>query len=822
LYADGRYERISRNTIQFKNIRSVLAVPLKAEDQLVGLIYIDHSREAAFDESDLDLLNAFASQAALSIYRTRQHQRQIKELTLLNELSRSIVQVLDLDEVLTRIVDEATRMLNVETGSVLLLERNKSEMLFSISVSKGKRVDIPIRLRIGQGLAGWAVSEGQPIFVNDVSQDPRWFGEVEEGFETNSILCVPLKLKGRVLGALQVLNKKGPYGFGSSDVALLSAFAASATIAIENARLFQEARQVRQLRILHEAALALSSTFDLNRILGIGLEKSLTALRAEAGAISLINAPTLSYPSSAKANQSLFKTLNLTAQQTELLTQFAKLVHQHPINQVMIIDRVHPSDDFPDGVELLNHLGIEVLALTLIKGQEINGLLAIINIEPQIYNAEEINLLESMTHIIGLAVQNAVHYNQVRAQALQLSYLNEIGTALTRSLDIAHVLKVIIEGVNALLATEHVFVFLVDAETNELVLRYGNEFKVQDPLGFETPKGLPWLEIADWVLVNNYPVLISDGVSDPPELRPLVDRIGTPAISILGVPLRIEDQVIGVVETVNIGGGQVNHQDQALLIELTRWAAIALENARLYDERVRAYQHLAAEQQRRIAAETRGAMATIILDMAHTMNNILGAIRVWVGKLESAALTKPHMSVGQFKKEVNQIRQNTQEAIKLIGNMTGPLEVPEITPTDVHICLVKAIQSCWWPEHIRLHTDYALSLPLVKANAKRLETVFHNLLANATQAIGTQNGDVYVQTRQTANGLVEIIFTDNGPGVSPKILNSIFEPGVSSKEGGLGIGLWLVQTFIRQFGGQIQLTSSEAGRTIFVIMLQRS
>ncbi len=98
LQTDRRYENIaSTATLTFKKVRSVLAVPLKIETQLVGLIYIDHPRQSIFGQSDLDFLSAFASQAAQAIYRAQQHQRQVDELTLLNELSRSVVQVLDLD-----------------------------------------------------------------------------------------------------------------------------------------------------------------------------------------------------------------------------------------------------------------------------------------------------------------------------------------------------------------------------------------------------------------------------------------------------------------------------------------------------------------------------------------------------------------------------------------------------------------------------------------------------------------------------------------------------------------------------------------------------
>ncbi|MDH3674831.1 MAG: GAF domain-containing protein, partial [Anaerolineae bacterium] len=148
LPADQRFEDIiSFDTSEIKNMRSVLALPLKIDEKLVGLVYIDHPRPAVFDQSDLDFLSAFASQAAMAINRAREHQRQIEELTLLNELSRSVVQALDLNEVLTRIVSEVTMMLNVEASSVLLLDETAAELNFATSVSNGKAVEISTRLK---------------------------------------------------------------------------------------------------------------------------------------------------------------------------------------------------------------------------------------------------------------------------------------------------------------------------------------------------------------------------------------------------------------------------------------------------------------------------------------------------------------------------------------------------------------------------------------------------------------------------------------------------------------------------------------------------
>ncbi len=812
LQTDQRYEgAASKATLTFKRVRSVLAVPLKAEAQLVGLIYIDHPRQGTFGQGELDFLSAFASQSAMAIYRAQQHQRQIDELTLLNELSRSVVQVLDLNEVLTRIVNEAIRMLNVETGSVLLLEEATSELFFATSVSDGQRLQISTRLRRDQGIAGWVVSHREPACISQVTEDPRWFGEVETGFATRSLLCVPLQIDGRVLGVLQALNKKSPHGFSHGDIARLSAFAASATIALENARLFQEARQAHQLRALNELALALSSTLDLDMILNTGLDKSLLMLETKTGVIALRDDWSQQEIRSIQINRGLAEEPVLAEQQTRLLDELFTPVFNSNIDQVLTID---PDESEPH----LDLAAVNIAALALAPitvGSQISGVLAVVSTTPRTFNQEEINLLASIARFIGLSVQNAIHYNQVGTQAMHLTYLNEVGSALTRSLDLAHVLKVIIAGVNTILETERTSVFLIDTGTNELVLRYSTDGEANIRLP------APWQGIAGWVATHDQPALVNDTLSDPRYLREVAIETGYEAHSILCVPLKVEGQVIGVIEVLNkTAGQQFNYYHQVLLTELTKWAAIALHNARLFDERGQAYQRLAAEQQRRVAAETRGAMAAIILDMAHTMNNVIGAIRVWATQLERTAQANPQVTLLKFKDELHRIRQNAEEAIRLISNMTDPLEEVALAPTEVHLCLDKAIQSCWWPENVQLSQDYSADVPLVRANAKRLEAVFHNLLSNAVQILAEQGGTIRLWTRRTAAGQAQIVVADDGPGIPSELQDRVFNPGVSGKEGGLGLGLWLVETFIHQFDGQIEFTTSSEKGTTFTITLQ--
>lgn len=810
---DQRYETLGTgDTFRFKKVRSVLAVPLKVEANLVGLIYIDHPRRNIFDQTDLDFLSAFASQAALAINRARQYQQRVDALTRLNELSRSVVQVLDLDEVLTRIVDEAIRMLNVETGSVLLLDEAKAELTFSVSVSNGKRVEIEAALKLGQGLAGLAAALGEIVNVSDVRRDSRWYGEVEDKFDTRSLLCVPLQSKTHTLGVLQVLNKKDDQGFSSQDETYLAAFAASATIAIENARLFAEASEARRLRSLNQSALKLSRTLDLETILTDGLDEVVQLLGTDAGILNLTNHQRNTDTFIAKTETPELEALNPSggqkSAQTEAIHQLTQMVLAGIMGEALLIDDLSESD-LPQASVLLA-AGGRALALAPIRaGDEAAGTLGILYHQPHNFSDDEVNLLCGLAHVMSLATQNALQHEQVKAKTNQLAYLNEIGEALTGSIEMGEVLTVFIEGVNALLQTERTSVFLINEQTHELVLRHSS------PFGADIRLTEPWEGIAGWVAQNNEPALVNDTHNDPRFLQSVATRTGYDVHSLVCVPLKIEDKVIGVVEALNkVGEGQFTLEHQNLLIGLSHWAAIAIQTARLYEAQVQA-------QKRRVEAETRSAMAELILNMAHTMNNIVGAIRAWTLNLDQAVQRLPDTPVHQFHSKIRHIQENAQEAIDLIGNIRNPLENLNVQPgpTDVHACLTNAIDHCRWPHHLRLTQAFSESLPLVWASAEGLEAAFHNLISNAIQALSAQGGEITISTRYVPANHVEIIIADNGPGIPSELQSRIFQPGISGQNGKLGLGLWLVETFIRRFDGQISVDSSPETGTVFTLRL---
>jgi len=158
-------------------------------------------------------------------------------LALVEEIGQNLASTLDIEEVLTRILRRTYNAINVEDGSILLIEEPSGDLVSQVVLGT---VSKPFRVPQGEGIAGEVAATGKPIIVNNAEEDPRHFKQIDEatGFTTKSILCVPLFHHDKIIGVLEVFNKKsGP--FTRQDELLLSSIANYAGIAIENARLHQ-------------------------------------------------------------------------------------------------------------------------------------------------------------------------------------------------------------------------------------------------------------------------------------------------------------------------------------------------------------------------------------------------------------------------------------------------------------------------------------------------------------------------------------------------------------------------------------------------------
>jgi sigma-B regulation protein RsbU (phosphoserine phosphatase) len=185
-------------------------------------------------------------------------------LSTLFELGREVTSVLDLDELLAKIPQLIARLTRFSAFSVYLLDDKRQELRIGYAVGYPEEILPTLRLRVGQGVVGAAVEEGRPILVNDVRREPRYMGPLRNMLAQ---LAVPMRRKGKVIGALNLLSESEG-AFTVQDEALLRQFAAHVAVAIENARLFESERQHNEmLETLAEIGREMASILDLDVLL---------------------------------------------------------------------------------------------------------------------------------------------------------------------------------------------------------------------------------------------------------------------------------------------------------------------------------------------------------------------------------------------------------------------------------------------------------------------------------------------------------------------------------------------------------------------------
>jgi HD-GYP domain-containing protein (c-di-GMP phosphodiesterase class II) len=153
---------------------------------------------------------------------------------------------LDEREVRRRAMEAATQLMKAEVGSLLLVDEPKQQIYFDVALGDREEEIKRIYLKMGEGIAGWVAQEGKPLIVNAPEKDPRFFKGVDErtDFKTRNLISVPVKVKEKVIGVLEAINKKGGEEFNKEDLSLFTSLADQVAIALDNSRLYHELEEM--------------------------------------------------------------------------------------------------------------------------------------------------------------------------------------------------------------------------------------------------------------------------------------------------------------------------------------------------------------------------------------------------------------------------------------------------------------------------------------------------------------------------------------------------------------------------------------------------
>jgi signal transduction histidine kinase len=397
----------------------------------------------------------------------------------------------------------------------------------------------------------------------------------------------------------------------------------------------------------------------------------------------------------------------------------------------------------------------------------------------------------------------------IRAQN-ELAWLNQVGDSMLNvlsSLQIDEVAGRIMGAVKDLLDVEETSIMLKDFESGDLIF-----WRYTPPERDLTVRLKMGQGIAGWVLANEKPAIVNDVRSDPRWDASTDAAAGFTTHSILALPVFLDGAIVGVVEAVNKKIGDFTTADQGLLETLAKWAAIAIGNANTYDEFKRTTDRLAEAKQQT-------AMAQTVLNLAHKINNAVGAVRVW--SMEGLkAIEEGRSDPDEMHGFLVNVLANAEETLSMVRRIRSATELQagDIRKVDVVKVLESALGAARIASTVAVERQFEPNCPLIGADAERLVEVFVNLLDNAGDALGN-TGRVTVTCRGTANQGVEVLIEDNAGGIPEHLHGHVFDPFVTTKEDGLGLGLWMVKLYVELINGTINIRTVTGQGTRFRIML---
>jgi signal transduction histidine kinase len=392
-----------------------IGVPLNAGAETIGALSMG-SRDPSilYSPRQVELLQAIADQAAGAIVKARllqETERRALQLSTLNTLTRQLTSTLEIEPLLKNLLESAVNILNCEAGSLFLIDEQTDELVFRVTVGVVASNLVGQRLPAGSGVVGKAVTTREAVIVNEVQTSPQWNARPDQqtGFVTRAILAVPLEVKDRIIGVIEIINKKDGLPFTEDDQTLLTAFAGQAAVAIDNARLYtltdQElSARVEELSVMQRIDRELNASLEVERAMRITLEWAMRQSSAEAGLIGILQE----------------KSVRLMAQQGygDSLAAYEKaaLPLDHPVlvealasgqPHQITLESGEKGRSFLDGAR-------SQLVIPIRREAKAIGLFVLESTQPDQFAAQAQNFLSRLSDHAAIAIANAQLYAEVQ------------------------------------------------------------------------------------------------------------------------------------------------------------------------------------------------------------------------------------------------------------------------------------------------------------------------------------------------------------------------------------------------------------------------
>lgn len=336
---------------------------------------------------------------------------QQARLAALYEVSAKLGTTLDLGELLNLVMDSIIQLTGAERGFLVLSDEVTGELRTMAARNVDQETIAGRSMEISRTVVQRAISNGRGIVTDNAQEDDRFSGhESVVGYQLRSILCAPLRARGRVIGAVFVDNRLFSGVFSREDLALLEAFTNQAAMAIDNARLFTQtdqalARRVEELTLFQRIDQELNKSLDLNRVLGLALEWATTLTEAESGSIGLM-----------EENEDGERMLNLLAHTGTVDHQLPAVPMSHPVLSQVLAGKLSvqtqnvTAEQAIDGSAMASQLAVPIR-----REGEVTGLITLESQHLTHFQEEDVAFVERLADRAAVAIENSRLYEAIHA-----------------------------------------------------------------------------------------------------------------------------------------------------------------------------------------------------------------------------------------------------------------------------------------------------------------------------------------------------------------------------------------------------------------------
>jgi len=507
----------------------------------------------------------------------RRRRNLVKDPAWPMEVVRELAAGLDLDGVARRTLALSLQAVESDLGSLILLnEGGRPVMVLLLYEGRFRRGSLALAQRVlAEGLAGWVLRNRQAARVDDVEKDARWLKlpEPDLTVHARSALCVPLISPRRPIGVLTCTDSRPGY-FGDADLQALQFIADQATVALENAWLFAAEEQRRHLAdTLREIARALTATLDLDEVLPLILESLSQVVAYDSASIFLLEGQQLVIRAwRGFEHPEAVRNLTLPVEGSHIM---ARVVARREPLVCADVQQEEGWQNIPGVPVIHGWIGAPLVA----RGQVV-GVLTVDNFQPNAYTEEDALAVAAFADHAAIAIANAQLLRQTQRQLEEVAFLHRTGQALAASLEMEDVLHSLLESVRDHFKVEAASVALVDEQTRDLVFRVATGAAADQVVGVRLKPGQG---IAGWVAQSGLPIVVPSVDRDPRWYPGVDQQTGFRTRTLLAVPIRLGNEVLGVLEAINPVEGSWDEGGIKLLLNVAALAASAIQNARHFN-----------------------------------------------------------------------------------------------------------------------------------------------------------------------------------------------------------------------------------------------